>query len=325
MSLTLVTFSHGVTVNDLVDRTTSMLYGLDRTELNQLNGAITDTATTLTFADSLNGIRPGAYVEVDDEDMYVRSTSGATAVVRRGMNGTTAASHDDVSLVRVEPRFSRSRIVQALRADITSWPSSVYARYLGTLDVGSNVRGVDVDGLAGVDGAQLLAAQRAPVGGLDTPWPTVPGARMVRRQATANFASGYALEFPNFGGNQGGRWWGWDDWAGIVDTSTFSVQLRVKAPYNTAVFSSGTDVGTVLGMPLAVAEIAPYGAAARLMSTRDIARTDTSALGRARIADEVHVGDQTSTANALWARRDYLLAEAAKSLFLSEDGMPSYS
>lgn len=322
MTLSLVPYSHGLTVGDLIARTEKNCYGLQRTELNSLATTATTAATTMTMADSMAGVRAGAYIEVDSEEMYVRSADENTliATVRRGMNGTTAAQHTFDSLVRVEPRFSQQAIIQALRADIASWPSTVYARYVGELSVPSTTRGVDVDGLAGVDGAQLIVAQRAPLYLFETVWPTIPSARLSRRQDTAQYPSGYALEFPNYGGNMGPRTWGVDDIGYVQNFSAFTALARCKAPFNLSIFSTGTDVGQVIGMPLTVAEIAPIGAAARLLMTRDISRTDANAMGRSRPAEEVKVGDATQTARALMQFRDSLLAEAAKSLYLSEEG-----
>jgi hypothetical protein len=322
MSLSLVTYSHGLTVADLIARCEANLYGLQRTEINSLATTATTTATTMTMADAMSGVRAGSFIEVDQEECYVRSadTNTLIATVRRGMNGTTAAQHGFDSIVRVEPRFSQQHIIQALRADIASWPTTVYARYVGHLPVASTTRGVNVDGLAGIDGAQLIAAQRAPLYTFETVWPTIPNARLTRRQDTAQYPSGYALEFPNYGGNLGPRTWGIDDIGYVQNFSAFTALVRCKAPFDLSIFSAGVDVGQVIGMPLTVAEIAPVGAAARLLMTRDIPRTDTSAMGRSRPAEEVHVGDATQTARALLQFRDSLIAEAAKSLYLSEEG-----
>lgn len=320
MSVALVTYSHGVTVGDLATDTEGSLYGLQRAALNDLDGSVTTAATSLTFTDSADGIRAGAYIEVDDEEMYVRSVSGSVATVRRAMNGSTAAAHDDGALIRVEPRFSRNRILSALRAEIESWPGTVYARYVGTLDVASTTRTLDISGLAGIEGAQLISAQRSPLAAYEQTWPTIPNARLTRRQVTGSFPSGYALEFPNWGGNQSANYWGWDDWGTIVNVSAFTALVRVKARFSTSIFSSGVDVGQVMGMPLAVANIAPIGAAARLMMAVDVNRTDTLAKGRSRPAEEVRVGDATSTARSLLAYRDSLLAEASRTLYLSEEG-----
>ena len=319
MSLSLATFSHGLTVEDLIDRTIGHLYGNQRTALNVLDASMTTATTSMTLTDSLDGIRAGAYIEVDDEVMYVRSATGAVATVRRGMLGTDAAAHVDESLVKVEPRFRRQQIIQALRAEIESWPFTVYARYVGEVSVGTSVRGVDLAGLAGVDGAQLIAAQRSPLESNQTVWPTIPSARLERRQDLTDYPSGYALVFPNFGGNIGVTDRDWPYGYMVSNVSSFTARVRVKARFSTAIFSAGTDVGQVMGMPLACAEIAPVGAAARLVMTQDVARTDTNAYGRARAAEEVRAGDATSAGRSLLQWRDRLLDEAAKSLFMSED------
>lgn len=320
MSLSLVTFSHGTTVGDLIDKTDSHLYGNQRTGLNQLDSAMTTATTSMTLADSLDGIRAGAYVEVDDEVMYVRAATAPTATVRRGMLGTDAAAHADDSLVKVEPRFKRGQIIQALRAEIESWPFTVYARYVGDVSVGTSVRGVDLAGLAGVEGAQLIAAQRSPLESNSTVWPTIPSARMERRQDLTQYPSGYALVFPDFGGNSGVTNMDWPYGYVASSVSSFTARVRVKARFSTAIFSAGTDVGQVMGMPLACAEIAPIGAAARLVMTQDVARTDANAYGRSRAAEEVRAGDATSSGQSLLRWRDKLLDEAAKSLYLADEG-----
>lgn len=323
MTIQLVTYSHGTTVGDLITMTEDHLGGAQRAGLNMLDAAIDADDVTVPLADSLDGIRPGAYIEIDDEVMYVRSVSAPNATVRRAQLGTTAAAHADESTVRVSPRFRRDQIRKNLRAEIESWPFSVYARYVGDLTASLGSRGVDMSGLAGIDGAQLVAAQRGPFGD-EAVWATVPGARLVRSQDLTGFPSGYALVFPDYGASRGGAWRDPYDGAVLTVGSSFSLRVRVKARFNTSTFASSTDVGMVLGMPYALAAIAPVGAAARLTAFTDIARTDTTAMGRSRPAEEVRAGDATSVSRALMDMRDRLLAEVAKSHFLSDEGWALY-
>lgn len=308
MSLALVTYSHGKTVGDLVTETLRLMRGNQRDQLNRLDAMATTGATELLVGFALDGIRPGAYLEVGDELMFVWQTQGyATAVVQRAMEGTTAAQHNTSSMVYVEPRFPRAYVLQALKDEIASWPGNVYARYVGELSVGTGVTTVDAAGLANVEGASLLYAQRSPWSTDTESWPALTGARLLRMQDTTDFPSGYAFHA------LGPVHATWDEVA-----SSYTVRVRVSAPFDLSTWTTATDLGD-LGLPAHLLDIPAYGAAARLLSGRDIVRTDPNAQGRSRPAEEVRTGEQTQISRALWEFRNQRLAEAAKT-YLADDG-----
>ena len=301
MTLAAITSTLGRTPATLIPAIEQYLYGNQRTQLNRLNGAITTTATTMTMGFTAEGVRGGAYVELEDELVYVWSVSGLVATIQRAMLGTTAASHADLTLARVEPRFLRAQMNTEIANEIRSWPSNIYARYAGDLAIGASVNAIDVAGLSAVPGAHLLRVQLSPTDTTDERWSRFDNVRLERRQQTATFASGYALVVPGDIGK--------------------AVTLRVvcRAPFIVGSLASGTDFGS-LGLTNDLVDIIPWGVAARMVLTRDIARSDSNAQGRSRPAEEVRPGDAANVARMLLTERDRLLTEASNRL-LAEDGM----
>lgn len=292
----------GRTPTTLVPTIERMVYGNQRTQMNRLNEAGFDsTETDLTFEFDADGIRPGAYLEVDDEVMFVWSVAGQVATVERGMLGSTAAAHDSGAIVRVEPRFFRVELAEQIATEIRSWPTNVYARAVGSLSAGAAIDAIDLMGLGDMAGLSLLRVQHRPTTAVSQRWNRLDSVRLERRQAETSFGSGYALVLP----------------AALGTPSTLRIVLR--APFDTANLTPTTDLGDV-GLTNDLVDIIPWGVAARLLMTRDIARTDANPQGRSRPAEEVRTGDATQVGRALMQERDRLLAEAANRL-LAEDGM----
>ena len=70
--------------------------------IDELDGAITDAATSITVADGSALPTDGYYiVRIDSEDILIGSRSGnVLTVLERGADGTTAAAHSDAAEVR---------------------------------------------------------------------------------------------------------------------------------------------------------------------------------------------------------------------------------
>jgi hypothetical protein len=67
-----------------------------------LNGAIDNSVTTITAASSSTGVPATPFaIQIDTEQLWVSAISGTSWTVTRGYNGTTAASHNDKSVVTV--------------------------------------------------------------------------------------------------------------------------------------------------------------------------------------------------------------------------------
>lgn len=66
-----------------------------------LNGAVSSTTTTIVKTNGSAAIYSGNTIRIDSEQLYVRAKNGANLTVFRGVNGTTAATHADVSNIYV--------------------------------------------------------------------------------------------------------------------------------------------------------------------------------------------------------------------------------
>lgn len=61
--------------------------------MTTLSAAIVSTSATTCTVTSASGISAGQTLVIDSEQVYVSGVSGATLTIRRGVNGTTAATH----------------------------------------------------------------------------------------------------------------------------------------------------------------------------------------------------------------------------------------
>lgn len=301
MALALQTSVLGRTPTTLQPDIERKLYGNQRTQLNRLNGAVVTAATTMTMGFDMDGVRPGAYLEVDSELVFVWSVAGQVATVQRQMLGTTPTSHADQSIVRVEPRFLMAEMLDEIVKEIRSWPPNIYRRYVGDLSIGASTNAIDVDGLSGVDNAQLLRVQVNPSTTTREKWLRVDGARIERRQNTTSFPSGYGLAIPS-------------------DLGTArTLRVVARAPYSNITLAAAADFGS-LGLTNDLVDIIPWGVVGRLLLTRDVARTDANAQGRSRPAEEVRPGDAAQIGRAMLQERDRMLNDASNRL-MAEDGM----
>jgi hypothetical protein len=106
----------------------------DLAAFSRLDGAITDSATSLTYEDGLfsveeeNLLEAGALVEIDQELMLVTDANPSTRVltVSRGYAGTTAAAHSDKDNIFLNPTFPRKSVFDAVADNIVRLYPSLY-------------------------------------------------------------------------------------------------------------------------------------------------------------------------------------------------------
>lgn len=92
----------------------------DWPELDTTTASIASNGTTLTVADS-SIYSQGFLIQLDTEGLLVTATpSGTTCTVRRGVRGTTAASHATSSTVLLRPHFLDIEILDALNSAISA-------------------------------------------------------------------------------------------------------------------------------------------------------------------------------------------------------------
>lgn len=282
------------TVADLILDTQALLTGSQRQKLNKLSADPT-TGTTFTFTYTPK-FRGGSYLSVDDEIVYVWEVDApsSTATVERAQFGTTSVAHDSGSIVEVNPLYPKVRIRRALQDDVRSWPTNVYQVESLDLTVGASARAVDVTGIDDSNFFTILQVLRSPVVGGDS-W-TETGYRVERNLNTGEFASGVALILDHAPGGSGA-----------------TLRVTYAKRFDVSTFTDATTLATI-GLEETMYDIAPYGAAWRLISGREGNRTRTDAQGEARAAAEVPPGHILRTAEEYRRLRDVRLEQEAERL-----------
>ena len=130
------------TASQLITRASNQLLSGTIEERNKVSAALSTSDTSVVFSYDLGGIRAGAVIEIESELMYVWDASSGTKTVTvdRGYNGTTVASHSSGAVAKINPRFPRSQMLDALKQDILDLSSPVNGLYAVV------VRSVDYNG-----------------------------------------------------------------------------------------------------------------------------------------------------------------------------------
>jgi hypothetical protein len=237
--------------------------------------------------------------------MYIWTADTGTKVltVERGFNGTTATSHTSTALIKINPRFPRAQVLEAVNDEIADLSSPMNGLFqIKTVDIDYNGSDVMIN-LTGV--TAIIDLVNVSVRYMVDDYPIARKVRLVRDVPTDDFSTGFALRF---------------------DQGVFPGRLRIvyKAPYVT-VSTESSDVNTTGGIQDTVTDIVAIGAQLRLMSPREIKRNFTESQGDSRRAEEVPVGAVGgSISNLQRLRRDRIQAEAARltrsyPTFLSKD------
>lgn len=260
------------TVGTLIERTKDLLLGSSREQIFQLVSSVTSTATTITVQHGNGDVRPGGYVAIDTETMYVwtakplSSSSATQLTVNRGMRGTAAATHSAGAMVYVNPFFTRWQIRQTLLEEIRSWPPQVFAVKTADISTTDFVRGYDLGGFA-TDWFFVLDVRMSPDVLNATPsdknWASIPY-RITRSANTTTFPSGNALTVTTP--------------LGVFD-SPRQIHVVYAAPFVLTTFTDSTTLISTVLVDASDLDIAPYGAAWRLASAREVRRLLTEAMG----------------------------------------------
>jgi len=281
------------TVGAVIDRTVRQLLSGTVEERNKLASTVTATATSIPLSYDVGGVRKGAIIEVEAEQMYVWDVTVAskTATVERGFNGTTAASHAGGKLVTVNPRFPRANVLSALNQELDDLSSPMHGLFqIKTIDIDYNGSDVMMNLPTMQAALDLLSVS---VRNISTEYPIVRKVHLVRDLPTDDFSSGFALRFDQ--GVRPGR-----------------VHIVYKAAF-TNVTAETQNLQNISGLPTTCEDIVEMGVQIRLMSAREIKRNFTESQGDTRRADEVGAGAvANSITGLLRLRRDRIIAEAAK-------------
>lgn len=282
--------STGTTV---INRTLRQLLSGTVEQKNKLSATINATTTSVVTTYDLDGLRPGAVFEVDNEMMYVwASTSGSkTVTVERGFNGTTAAAHTAGALITVNPRFPRAQILEALNDELADLSSPMHGLYqVKSFDMDYN--GSDeIVNLPQISDIIDLLGVHVRVKADQYEW--VRKVRLIRDLPTDDFSSGYGLRFLN--GIRQGR-----------------LRVVYKAPF-AALTNETQNLFTYAGLPTSCEDIINLGVQIRVMAPRELKRNFTESQGDTRRPEEVASGAvSNSVTNLIRMRRDRITAEAAR-------------
>lgn len=293
--------SLGVTVSqqaDIIRR--QYLRGNNRVAMNRIDGVLTTAGTVLNVEFTEPLPRAGDVLEIEDE-LILAWTAGDNCTVQRGFDGTTAVQHPDDSVVSFNERFPRSTVISSMREEVGSWPGSLYAVASGSLTVGARINAIDLAGTQNLRGLRLLGVWRTPQDFQDytfdrESWPMVARARIEPVQDSIDFPSGWALILP--------------------ETFDQAYEVRVALGYHFPLdtFATSSDLGSVTGLTRDLLDIIGLGVAARLVGAKEIARIDTTALGRSRRAEEVREGSILRAGTTYWELRSLRIGEAVKKL-----------
>lgn len=280
------------TAGQLIDRVAGELLAGTVEERNKVATGVDASATTITFTYPLSGLREGSVFEVGSEQMYVWTTnsSAKSAVVERGFNGTTAASHDANDIATVNPRFPRARVLQQLNADLADLSSPLNGLFqVKTVDIAYNGSDRMVN-ITGATDIQNLIDVRYRY--LSDDYPIIRDVRLLTDMPTSDFASGFALAFDSY-----------------VRSGTIRVIYR--APYGS--FSTESSTVADVGGSDYLDDVLVLGSQIRLMAGREVKRNFTESQGDTRRAEEVPSGAVANSMLQLQRlRRDRVMAEAAR-------------
>jgi hypothetical protein len=281
------------TAATVIDRTLRQLLSGTVEPRNKLASSIDSDDTSVVTTYALEGLRQGQTFEIDSELFYIWEADNGTKTltVERGYAGTTAASHSSGALVKVQPRFPRAQLLEALNdelADLSSPVNGLFAVNTVDIDYNGSDTMIDFTGVTSV--IDLLSVS---VRYLTDDYPVARKVRLVRNVPTDDFPSGLALRF---------------------DQGVFPGRLRIvyKAPY-TAASSEVTNLVSASGVQDSVIDLLVLGCQIRLMAPREIKRNFTESQGDTRRAEEVGAGAVAgSITNLLRMRRDRIIAESAR-------------
>lgn len=285
-------------LSTLVNQTKRTALGRQRESHNVLASAVTSTSqASLSFTYELGPIRPGAVVELGYELCYVWSVNqqAKSAEVQRGYQDTTATTYASGQLATVNPRISASQVVEEINyelADLSSPMNRVFQ--VDTVDITYNPAAVGYD----IDASDIIEILEVRYNSeaYENDWRMVRRWQLSRDMPTSDFASGAALFLNEFipSGNQ--------------------VRVRYSKAFDPISSSATGSVETQSGIPSSAVDILYLGAALRILSLREIPRSEMGAQPDPRRAEEVPPGAVLTSIRDLRALRDRRVKEESARL-----------
>ena len=283
------------TAGTLVTRLTEELRLNRSMALMTLNGAIADGSTTSVTVDAaIDGVDAGSVLQVDTEQLYVRSVSTNTYTVIRGWNSSPASGHSDGAIVEVDPIVPKSYLLALIDEEILSWPRTLYK--ITALEVTFEAKAWAVDITSASDVWRLLKVTLKP-SATDKPHRDISHMCTVERNMnTGDFASGFALQFAEQMPQSG------------------TVRILYAGPFTTGSTGEFTDLESTVGLSSGMLDIVKYGIAARALDKAEIVRASLETQSVARKAEELPPGYLAQVAATMQMKRDQRITEEAAKL-----------
>jgi hypothetical protein len=260
-------------------------------ERNRLAQPVALSDTSITLVSSLNGLKPGAMIEVGTEIMYVHDVdeSAKVAYVDRGEWGSGKGAHDEDAVVTIRPRFPMVALLDHLNDELVSLSGEgLFAMRALDVEFTAGDRAVDLAGVTRFISVYEVRAKRT-----DTDWPLIRRWRVASLQNPGSFPTGRALILDQ-------------------DVGTRTLRVLYRSEFS-PVSDWDADVPLVSGIPDSAQDIVRMGIQIRAMSGREAKRTFLESQGDTRRPDEVREGASINSWRGLVALRQQRIAvEAAK-------------
>lgn len=284
------------TVSDLIEDTFSHLLGMDAANYNRLASSISSISQeNIVLELDLESVQPGSVISIDTEDILVLAVNDSSKTITkcvRGFRGSEETIHAANAVVHVNPRFTRYRVLRALRDEIYSWSPKLYRVSAVDISLTATTHAFDLAGLP-IDYLHVIQTWIEPSNSYEQ-WKKISH-RVGTNMATSDFASTNAIFFP-----------------AIYSGRTVRVQYAHR--FDLTNFTGANDAVAGIGLASSMVDIPPLGAAFRLLAPREAQRSDFQAQGQSRRAEEVPPGSTFQAAAGLKQMRDMRINEEALSL-----------
>lgn len=302
------------TLGALCDDTLDQLKGTTRDVINTvpagLDAPAAGTIETVTFGYDVSPFVPGALIVNGEETLYslgITNLAASQVSVIRGFEDTTPQALAANGLVVVDPPWTRAMVLQRLKEEIRSWTPQVFR--VKSVDIpiaNAYQRGYDL-GATGTDRIiELLrvTAPQPPYIGSPGAWvlPSGAGNAPDVEQSNPEFPAYYSdnantTEFPS------GRAMFITAPAPSWTVGNYHVVYACDFDVDDS-WGESTDVISAVGIDESFLDLAPLGAATRLLRMLAPRRAMSTFQGQPREAQDIRVADILQAAQVFMASRD---------------------
>lgn len=269
------------TLDAMVEETVGHLRAFSADQSQKTSLTTTMSTVDLTFMAADPDRINGGLVEIDEELVEVSEVDGLSGLVTiypwaRAQQGSVAATHAIGARITVAPRWPYARVKQAINSTLKSlWPDL----FAVVVDESNTTSPTTVTYPLPAACRRILDIRwNSP--GTPVYWAGVRGWRLDLAADPATYPTGVAVDVPEA------------MWPGRTLKVTYAAEP-------TAMTSGSQDFATTTGLPDSVSELVVIGAAADLVVTSDLARTQSFTLEHSARLD-------TQTSGAAVAAARYL-------------------